>query len=117
MSLETTIVVDTTPPPSPTAQISADGSTINGIAEAGSTVTITLPDGTTVTATANNNGVYSVTLPVRQIDGEVLSVSATDAAGNSSPAISVTAPIVPLLAEDNVINGTANQRQHYQRTP
>lgn len=103
-SLETTIVVDTTPPPSPTAQISADGSTINGIAEAGSTVTITLPGGTTVTATANNNGVYSVTLPVRQIDGELLSVSATDAAGNNSPAISVTAPIVPLLAEDNVIN-------------
>jgi fibronectin type 3 domain-containing protein len=63
------VIVDTTPPTAPTILISADGGTISGVAEAGSTVTISLPGGTSVTAIANSSGVYSVNLPVRQIEG------------------------------------------------
>ena len=67
------VIVDTTPPPPPTILISADGGTVSGIAEAGSTVTISLPGGTSVTAVANSSGVYSAALPVRQIEGQSVS--------------------------------------------
>ncbi|MCS3602961.1 VCBS repeat-containing protein [Buttiauxella sp. BIGb0471] len=103
-STPATVVVDTIAPLAPTAAISADGTTISGTAEANSTVTITLPGGTTVTTTANAGGSYSLTLPTREIGGEVLSVKATDAAGNTSPSITATAPILPLAADDNVVN-------------
>ncbi|EKU32073.1 BapA/Bap/LapF family large adhesin, partial [Citrobacter sp. L17] len=96
------VIVDTTPPTAPTILISADGGTISGVAEAGSTVTISLPGGTSVTAIANSSGVYSVNLPVRQIEGLSLSATATDAAGNTSLPTSAIAPVLPLLAEDNV---------------
>ena len=96
------VIVDTTPPTAPTILISADGGTVSGVAEAGSTVTISLPGGTSVTAIANSSGVYSVNLPVRQIEGQSLSATATDAAGNTSSPTSVLAPVLPLLAEDNV---------------
>lgn len=96
------VIVDTTPPTAPTILISADGGTVSGVAEAGSTVTISLPGGTSVTAIANSSGVYSVNLPVRQIEGQSLSATATDAAGNASSPTSALAPVLPLLAEDNV---------------
>ncbi|MEB4674188.1 Ig-like domain-containing protein [Enterobacteriaceae bacterium G50] len=99
-----TVIVDTIAPTVPTAVISADGTTITGSAEANSTVTVTLPGGGTATATAGSNGSYTITLPVRQIEGEVLSVKATDAAGNASPSVSITAPTLPLSASDNVID-------------
>lgn len=103
-STAATVIVDITPPAIPTGIISADGSTITGTAEANSTVTITLPGGGTVTATANAAGNYSVTLPVRQIEGGLLSVNATDAAGNTSPSFSITAPTLPLSASSNVVD-------------
>ena len=96
------VIVDTTPPPPPSVLISADGGTVSGIAEAGSTVTISLPGGGSITAVANSSGVYSITLPVRQIEGQSLSATATDAAGNTSTPTSILAPVLPLLAEDNV---------------
>lgn len=96
------VIVDITPPLAPTILISADGGTVSGVAEAGSTVTISLPGGTSVTAIANSSGVYSVNLPVRQIEGQSLSATATDAAGNTSSPTSALAPVLPLLAEDNV---------------
>lgn len=103
-STPATVVVDTVAPLAPTATISGDGTTISGTAEANSTVTITLPGGTTVTTTTNAGGTYSLTLPTREIGGEVLSVKATDAAGNTSPSITATAPVLPLAADDNVVN-------------
>ncbi|MFV0568882.1 MAG: Ig-like domain-containing protein, partial [Citrobacter portucalensis] len=96
------VIVDTTPPTAPTILISADGGTVSGVAEAGSTVTISLPGGTSVTAIANSSGVYSVNLPVRQIEGQSLSATATDAAGNISSPTNALAPVLPLLAEDNI---------------
>jgi VCBS repeat-containing protein len=103
-SAAATVIVDTIAPTIPTAVISADGTTVSGVAEANSTVTITLPGGITVTTTANASGAYSTTLPTRQIDGESLSVNATDAAGNTSPSFSLTAPVLPLAADNNVVN-------------
>ncbi|WP_213716523.1 BapA/Bap/LapF family large adhesin [Cedecea lapagei] len=103
-SLPTSVIVDTIPPLIPTGVISADGSTITGVAEANSTVTITLPGGITVTGTANASGAFSITLPTRQIEGQSLSISAADAAGNVSPSLSITAPILPLSASSNVID-------------
>ena len=103
-SAPATVIVDTIAPLAPTATISADGTTISGSAEANSTVTITLPGGATVSTLANGNGTYSVALPTREIGGEVLSVKATDAAGNVSPSVNATAPILPLAADDNVVN-------------
>ncbi|MTW56245.1 BapA prefix-like domain-containing protein [Citrobacter sp. JL976] len=102
LSSSFSVIVDTTPPTAPTILISADGATVSGVAEAGSTVTISLPGGTSVTAIANSSGVYSVNLPVRQIEGQSLSATATDAAGNTSSPTSAIAPVLPLLAEDNV---------------
>ncbi|WP_034457336.1 BapA/Bap/LapF family large adhesin [Buttiauxella noackiae] len=107
-SVVATVIVDTIAPLTPTATISADGFTISGSAEANSTVTITLPGGATVTVTANGSGTYSATLPTREIGGEVLTVKATDAAGNVSPSVNATAPILPLAADDNVINLALN---------
>ncbi|WP_064513226.1 BapA/Bap/LapF family large adhesin, partial [Buttiauxella gaviniae] len=99
-----TVTVDTIAPPTPTATISADGTTISGTAEANSTVNITLPGGTVITTTANGSGAYSLTLPTREIGGEQLSVTASDAAGNTSPSVTATAPTLPLAANDNVID-------------
>jgi VCBS repeat-containing protein len=103
-SLVTSVIVDTVPPLIPTGVISADGATITGVAEANSTVTITLPGGITVTGTANASGAFSITLPTRQIEGQSLSISAADAAGNVSPSLSITAPVLPLAASSNVVD-------------
>lgn len=103
-STAATVIVDITPPAIPTAVVSADGATVSGIAEANSTVTITLPGGGTVTATANASGNYSATLPVRQIEGQQLSVNATDAAGNTGSSLNINAPTLPLAADSNVVD-------------
>ncbi|OAT30392.1 large repetitive protein [Buttiauxella brennerae ATCC 51605] len=103
-STPATVVVDTIAPLTPTATISADGTTISGTAEANSTVNITLPGGTVITTTANGSGAYSLTLPTREIGGEQLSVTASDAAGNTSPSVTAIAPTLPLAANDNVID-------------
>lgn len=103
-STAATVIIDTTPPTIPTGTISPDGATLTGTAEANSTVTISLPGNVSVTATANADGVYSVTLPTRQVDGGQLTISATDAAGNTSLPLSVTAPTLPLSASSNVLD-------------
>ncbi|NIF28665.1 BapA prefix-like domain-containing protein [Pantoea sp. Tr-811] len=74
--------------------VSADGSTVTGRAEIGSTVRVLAADGTTVlgTAVVGATGVFSITLTPALVDGEQLQVTATDAAGNTSTASNVTAP-------------------------
>ena len=69
----------------PTGAISADGTTLNGTAEAGATVGVdTNGDGTAdVTAVADASGNYSVTLNPPVYSGASVGVSATDAAGNA----------------------------------
>ena len=85
---------DTTPPDAPTALvINAQGNTLTGRAEPGSTVRVLGADGTVLGSTvAGADGVFSVTLQPPQTDGQALQVTATDAAGNVSSATAITAP-------------------------
>ncbi|CRN06907.1 hypothetical protein PYEL_27300 [Pseudomonas sp. URMO17WK12:I11] len=88
---------DITPPAIPgELQVNGDGSVVTGRAEAGSTVRVLAADGVTVlgSAVVGATGVFSITLNPPQVDGEVLQVNATDAAGNASLPGSVTAPVI-----------------------
>lgn len=83
---------DTTPPHTPTADVTADGDgglTVHGGAEAGSTVVVTFPDSSTAVTTADSSGNYSVTTHTPQSSG-TYTVTATDAAGNVSQPLSQT---------------------------
>jgi len=110
---------DTTAPSAPVVNpVKAGTTAVTGTAEAGSTVEVTLPDGSKVSAKADQDGNFSV--PVSGLkEGDTVSVTATDDAGNTSNPTSVTvgkgidttapsAPVVNLVkAGDTVITGTA----------
>ncbi|MFJ2526638.1 Ig-like domain-containing protein, partial [Pseudomonas capeferrum] len=85
---------DITAPAAPSElAVSADGTVVTGRAEPGSTVRILAADGTELgSALVGPTGVFNITLAPPQVDGEVLQATATDAAGNTSTASSVTAP-------------------------
>ena len=118
-SLPTQITApDITAPAAPTElAVSADGSVITGRAEPGSTVRIVAADGTELgTAVVGPTGVFSLNLNPPQVDGEVLQATATDAAGNTSVANSVTAPDIdggdttPPEAPTNLVIGVAGSQ-------
>ncbi|WP_348238454.1 Ig-like domain-containing protein, partial [Salmonella enterica] len=69
-------------PGTPSGTLSADGGSLSGLAEANSTVTVTLTGGVPLTTTAGSNGAWSLTLPTKQIEGQLINVTATHAAGN-----------------------------------
>ncbi|MBO4121110.1 BapA prefix-like domain-containing protein [Cupriavidus gilardii] len=106
--------VDTAAPAVPLIT-QASGTTIAGTADANSTIAIdTNGDGTpeaTVTADGSGNWTYSPTTPLA--DGTTVSVTATDAAGNTSgpatEAIDAVPPAVPTIAPTNgtLLQGTA----------
>ena len=110
---------DTTAPAKPVANtVKAGDTAITGTAEAGSTVEVTLPDGSKVSAKADQDGNFSV--PVSGLkEGDTVSVTATDDAGNTSNPTSVTvgkgtdttapsAPVVnPVKAGTTAVTGTA----------
>ncbi len=84
---------DITAPGAPVAQVGADGGTVTGTGEPGATVVVRTPLGGVVgTAVVNADGSYSVAVTPAQIDGEVLVVRQTDAAGNVSPIATAVAP-------------------------
>ncbi len=97
------IVVDTVAPGTPQGTFNADGSVLSGTAEAGSTITLLLSDNSVVTTTANAQGNWSYTFLDKQSEGERITLSATDAAGNTSATGTVIAPNLPLSASDNVV--------------
>ena len=108
---------DTTAPAAPTANFNADGSTVSGTAEPGSTVGIDLDgDGVVdISTQADADGNYSIDLQPPLNNGETVDVIATDAAGNSSPPTSATAPdttapaapTADFNADGSEISGTA----------
>ena len=110
---------DITPPVTPSELvINADGSVVTGRAEPGSTVRVLAADGTTVlgSVVVGATGSFSITLDPPQVNGEVLQVTATDAAGNASTAGSLTAPDIdggdttpPDAPTNLVINAAGNQ--------
>ncbi|EBP9396421.1 Ig-like domain repeat protein, partial [Salmonella enterica] len=77
--------------------ISADGKTVSGEAEAGSTITIKDPSGNVVgEGKADSDGKFSIDLTAPQLSGEQLTVTATDDAGNTGPSATLDAPNIPL---------------------
>ena len=106
------IAPDLTPPAAPSSmQVSADGLTVSGTGEIGSTVQIKSFSGAVIgTGTVGANGTFSVTLAPAQINGESLFVSLTDNKGNLSAAANVTAPDIdvnaPVVASDNLATAT-----------
>ncbi|GLO58055.1 hypothetical protein PPUJ20066_40910 [Pseudomonas putida] len=109
---------DITAPAAPSElAVSANGTVVTGRAEPGSTVRILAADGTELgSALVGPTGVFSINLDPPQIDGEVLQATATDAAGNTSLASSVTAPDIdgvdttPPNAPTNLVIGLAGHQ-------
>ncbi|WP_448657140.1 BapA/Bap/LapF family large adhesin [Enterobacter hormaechei] len=97
--------VDLTPPDMPVATLNSAGTQITGTAEPGSKIVITNNAGLQIgTATADSNGNYVVNLNPAQTNGEIISVVASDAAGNqSSPALVNAADITPPAAPGNLV--------------
>ncbi|WP_375195977.1 Ig-like domain-containing protein [Sphingobium sp.] len=104
------VIVDLSAPSAPVLQ-STDGVTLSGTAEAGAAIAVDsngdgVPD---ATATADATGGWSVTFASPLANGTALSVVATDAAGNVSPAasaivnsgIDTTPPPVPVIGSVN----------------
>ncbi|HFI0379928.1 TPA: Ig-like domain-containing protein, partial [Streptococcus suis] len=80
---------DTTAPTAPVVNTPTAGdTTVTGTTEPGATVKVTFPDGTEVTTTADENGNYTVDVPagVELKEGDKVTATATDKAGNESPA-------------------------------
>ncbi|EPK9078179.1 Ig-like domain-containing protein, partial [Pseudomonas aeruginosa] len=92
----------------------SNGSVLSGTAEAGVTIVITDGNGNPIGQTsADANGNWSFTPDSQLPDGTVVNVVARDAAGNSSPATSITvdgvAPNAPVVEPSNgsELSGTA----------
>ncbi|MBT0719666.1 hypothetical protein HGT71_15645, partial [Rosenbergiella epipactidis] len=69
------------------------GSTVTGKAEAGLTVAIKDTDGNTIgNVTVGSDGTFSVTLLAAQANGQTLTVTATDTAGNTSAEATTIVP-------------------------
>ena len=109
---------DITPPNKPeNLDVSDDGTHVTGTAEPGSTVTVKDENGKEIgTATAGDNGQFDVTINPPKTNGENLTVTAQDQAGNTSDPETVkaddtTAPDKPtdlVVSDDGTkVTGTA----------
>ncbi|WP_085616508.1 Ig-like domain-containing protein [Pseudomonas sp. B24(2017)] len=105
--------VDGVAPGVPTINLS-NGSSLSGTAEPNSTVTLTDGSGNPIgEATADGSGNWTFTPATPLPDGTVVNATASDPAGNTSPAATVTvdssAPAAPVINPTNgaTIGGTA----------
>jgi len=91
---ENPLTSDTTPPNAPTnLAFSADGTTVTGTAEPNSTITLKDANGNLVgTGQADSDGKFTIELGTPLINGQQITATATDAAGNISQDGHVTAP-------------------------
>ncbi|WOE35795.1 Ig-like domain-containing protein [Acinetobacter baumannii] len=114
-----TYTVDTVAPNAPVLDPINATDPVSGQAEPGSTVTVTYPDGTTATVVAGTDGSWSVPNPGNLVDGDTVTATATDSAGNTSlpgtgtVSADITAPVVALddvLTNDSTpaLTGTVN---------
>ncbi|HGH4635947.1 TPA: BapA/Bap/LapF family large adhesin [Enterobacter bugandensis] len=85
---------DTTPPNAPSSlQFSSDGKSVTGTAEPGSTITLKDANGNVLgTGKTGSDGNFTVSLGTPLINGEQVTATATDAAGNISQGTTITAP-------------------------
>ncbi|WP_284116499.1 Ig-like domain-containing protein, partial [Acinetobacter pittii] len=79
-----TVTIDTVAPNAPDIDPVNAVDPITGTAEPDSTVTVSFPDGTTATVVAGPDGTWSVPNPGNLVDGDTISATATDPAGNTS---------------------------------
>ncbi|MEI5686016.1 BapA/Bap/LapF family large adhesin [Sphingomonas kyungheensis] len=83
---------DVTAPAAPGLAVNPDGTVVTGTGEPGAVVTIAAGTTPLGSATVAADGSYTVTLSAQQNNGGTLSATQADAAGNVSPAATVTAP-------------------------
>ncbi|WP_442777615.1 BapA/Bap/LapF family large adhesin [Acinetobacter baumannii] len=113
------VTIDTVAPNAPVLDPINATDPVSGTAEAGSTVTVSFPDGTTATVVAGTDGSWSVPNPGNLVDGDTVTATATDPAGNTSlpgtgtVSADITAPVVALddvLTNDSTpaLSGTVN---------
>ena len=113
------VTIDTTAPNAPVLDPINATDPVSGTAEPGSTVTVTYPDGTTATVVAGTDGTWSVPNPGNLVDGDTVTATATDPAGNTSlpgtgtVSADITPPVVALddvLTNDSTpaLTGTVN---------
>ncbi|WNX64202.1 BapA/Bap/LapF family large adhesin [Acinetobacter baumannii] len=113
------VTIDTVAPNAPVLDPINATDPVSGTAEAGSTVTVSFPDGTTATVVAGTDGSWSVPNPGNLVDGDTVTATATDPAGNTSlpgtgtVSADITAPVVALddvLTNDSTpaLTGTVN---------
>ncbi|WP_252513091.1 beta strand repeat-containing protein, partial [Acinetobacter oleivorans] len=113
------VTIDTTAPNAPVLDPINATDPVTGTAEPGSTVTVSFPDGTTATVVAGTDGSWSVPNPGNLVDGDTVTATATDPAGNTSlpgsgvVSADITAPVVALddvLTNDSTpaLTGTVN---------
>ncbi|NRG99025.1 LPXTG cell wall anchor domain-containing protein, partial [Streptococcus suis] len=101
---------DTTAPEAPVVNAPKAGdTTVTGTTEPGATVTVTFPDGSTATTTADENGNYTVDVPagVELKEGDKVTATATDEAGNTSTPTESTTTANPSDADENTPNTPA----------
>ncbi|WP_127492857.1 BapA/Bap/LapF family large adhesin, partial [Acinetobacter calcoaceticus] len=79
-----TVTIDTVAPNAPDIDPVNAVDPITGTAEPDSTVTVSFPDGTTATVVAGTDGSWSVPNPGNLVDGDTVTATATDPAGNTS---------------------------------
>ncbi|MDC4869189.1 Ig-like domain-containing protein, partial [Acinetobacter baumannii] len=90
---KTIVAPDITAPSSLTATIDTAGKVVTGITEANVVVTVKNAAGTVVgTGTADTTGKYSITLDKAYLNGETLSATAADKAGNATAPKTIVAP-------------------------
>ncbi len=101
---DSTPTKDTTAPDAPVVNPPNGHDPITGKAEAGSEVKVTYPDGSEKTVTVDSDGNWTVPNPGLK-DGDVIKVTATDKAGNTSPETTATvdakAPDAPIVNPPN----------------
>ena len=106
------IVIDAAAPDAPMIE-AGDGTRLAGTAEAGSTVSIRIDGGDAIEVATDADGNWQYTPEQRLADGTAISVTATDRAGNVSPAtdalVDAAAPAAPQIDNSNgqVFTGTA----------
>ncbi|WP_416202151.1 BapA/Bap/LapF family large adhesin [Acinetobacter sp. 25977_1] len=93
------MTVDTTAPNAPVLDPINATNPVTGTAEPGSTVTVSFPDGTTATVVAGPDGKWTVPNPGDLTDGQTVTATATDPAGNPSlPGTGVVDAVAPTVA-------------------
>nr|WP_252509317.1 BapA/Bap/LapF family large adhesin [Acinetobacter colistiniresistens] len=97
--------VDVTAPNAPVVNPINAVDPITGTAEPGSTVKVTFPNGSTEQVTADPvTGVWSVPNPGGLLNGEAVTATATDPAGNVSlPGTGLVDTVAPIVALDNLL--------------